>query len=101
MQSINPTLSGFSSLPAALAALAAVLALVWLFQWVARSGVWRRLMPRGTANPARRLAIADALALDPRRRLHLIRCDSQEVLILTGGPQDVLLGWLPMKEPAP
>ena len=47
------------------------------------------------ASPSGRLAITDALALDPRRRLLLVRADDRQVLILLGGPQDVVIGWLP------
>ena len=45
----------------------------------------------------KRLAVADSLALGPRKRLLLIHCDGKELLLLTGGTQDVLLGWLPPK----
>ena len=48
-------------------------------------------------NPAAastRLEITQALTLDPRRRLLLVRCDGRHLLILTGGTQDVSLGWL-------
>ena len=40
------------------------------------------------------LPVQDVLALDPRRRLHLVRCDERRVLLLTGGAQDVVVGWL-------
>ncbi len=49
----------------------------------------------GTAAPGRRLAIRAAVALDPRRRLVLVACDQYEVLVLTGGGQDIVVGWLP------
>ncbi|MBN8891274.1 MAG: flagellar biosynthetic protein FliO, partial [Rhodospirillales bacterium] len=42
-----------------------------------------------------RLAVARTLALDPRRRLHLVRCEGRQVLLLTGGAQDIVVGWLP------
>jgi len=45
--------------------------------------------------PSGRLAVADALALDPRRRLLLVRADDRHVLLLVGGAQDVVVGWLP------
>ncbi|MBX6373456.1 MAG: flagellar biosynthetic protein FliO, partial [Acetobacteraceae bacterium] len=49
--------------------------------------------------PGRRLALVEVLALDPRRRLVLVRCDGREALLLTGGGgQDALLGWLPTDE---
>ena len=39
----------------------------------------------------RRLALAETIALDGRRRLHLVRCDGRDILVLTGGGQDVML----------
>ena len=39
----------------------------------------------------RRLAVVDTLALDPKRQLLIIRRDDVEHLILTGGPQDVVV----------
>ncbi|MCA3322582.1 MAG: flagellar biosynthetic protein FliO [Roseomonas sp.] len=44
-----------------------------------------------------RLKLQEVLALDARRRVIILRCDGREVLLLTGGPQDVCLGWLPPK----
>jgi flagellar protein FliO/FliZ len=44
-----------------------------------------------------RLKLQEVLALDARRRLIILRCDGREVLLLTGGPQDLCLGWLPPK----
>ena len=81
--------SPFTTTLSALAALAAVLGLVWLASRAAR---WGGLAPR--ASGARRLAVQDALALDTRRRLTLVRCDDRSVLLLTGGAQDVVVGWL-------
>ena len=73
------------------AALAGVLGLILLAaRLVRRAGL--SLRPAGA--PAR-LALGEALALDARRRLHLVRCEGRELLLLTGGPQDLLLGWLP------
>jgi flagellar protein FliO/FliZ len=77
----------------ALAALAVVLGLVWLASRAAR---WGGLVPRVTG--LRRLAVLDALALDSRRRLTLVRCDDRSVLLLTGGTQDLVVGWL--KQPS-
>jgi len=39
------------------------------------------------------------IALDSRRRLHLIKCEERRVLVLTGGTQDVVVGWLDRDEP--
>jgi flagellar protein FliO/FliZ len=74
-------------------ALCAVLALILGAGRIARSGLLTpRLVPGG------RLSLVQVLALDPRRRLNLVRCDDRHVLVLTGGTQDVVVGWL--DEPA-
>ena len=74
-------------------ALAAVVLLIWLLSRGLRAG---GLAPR----EGRRLAVQEVLALDPRRRLLLLRCDGREVLVLTGGAQDAVLGWLPEADAA-
>lgn len=79
-----------TTLLTAAAALAAVIAIVLLAGRMARlTGLSRT--PAGTA----RLALREVLALDGRRRLHRIACGTGEVLLLTGGPTDVVVGWLP------
>lgn len=77
-------------LPQAGAALAGVLLLAW---GAARALRATRLAGRGGAR--RRLSLQESLSLDPRRRVVLLRCDGREALVLVGGAQDVLLGWLP------
>ncbi len=77
----------FETLIMAIAALALVLGLVLLAQRAAR---WGGLAPRGGG----RLALVEAVAIDPRRRLTLVRCDGRHVLVLTGGGQDVVVGWI-------
>jgi flagellar protein FliO/FliZ len=42
----------------------------------------------------RRLKTEEVLPLDSRRRLVIVRCDGREALLLIGGPQDVVVGWL-------
>ncbi len=42
----------------------------------------------------RLLTVLDTIALDSRRRLHLVRHGDQVVLLLTGGASDVVVGWL-------
>jgi flagellar protein FliO/FliZ len=62
----------------------------------------RLLRHSGFAPAARtgtRLSLQESLALDPRRRLVLVRCDGRDLLLLTGGTQDQVVGWLP--DPAP
>ena len=86
---------GVNALFTALAALAVVLALVWAGARVARlSG----MAPRPTGG-GRMLAVRDALALDSRRRMLVVRCGTRDVVVLTGGPQDLVVGWLP--DPSP
>ena len=61
----------------------------------------RAVVP-GAAKPGgrpRRLAVQEVLALDPKRRLVVIRCDGRDLLLLTGGAADVPLGWLPGGSP--
>lgn len=48
--------------------------------------------PSGTA---RALKVAETVALDPKRRIHLLDCQGKRVLLLTGGTQDLVVGWLP------
>jgi flagellar protein FliO/FliZ len=80
----------------ALAALLAVLARIWLAARMARiGGVARR--PAGGGS----LAVQDVVALDARRRLYLVVCDGRRVLVLTGGAQDLVVGWLEHEGPRP
>ncbi len=83
----------------ALPSLALVLGLIWLAGHAIRRG-WIRLPgggPRMSGGPAPPLAIVQTLAIDTRRRLHLVRCEGGHVLLLTGGTHDALLGWPPDK----
>jgi flagellar protein FliO/FliZ len=77
----------FETIIMAIAALALVLGMVLLAQRAAR---WGGLVPRGGG----RLALVEAIAIDPRRRMTLVRCDGRHVLVLTGGGQDVVVGWI-------
>lgn len=64
------------------------------------------LLPRllrgrsGRGAAGRRLAVEEALPLDARRRLLLVRCDGRALLLLTGGTQDAVIGWLPERPAA-
>ena len=84
-------LPSFVSFAWPLAALFGVLALIWLMQRIARVGGY------GRRHSGSRLAVVETLSLDPRRRLQLVRCDARCVLLLTGGVQDLVIGW---SEPA-
>lgn len=70
----------------------AALAAVLLLALLAAHGL------RGTAvarHTGRRLRIEEAIALDTRRRLVLIRCDQREALLLLGDGAGTVVGWLP------
>ena len=74
-----------TQLTASLLALAGILALILLGQ--------RLLRPGGRLRPplGGRLRVLDSVAIDPRRRLVLARCDGEEFVLLTGGASDVLV----------
>ncbi len=55
----------------------------------------RGLRAAGMARGGTRLGVEEAVALDARRRLVLVRCDGRQLLLLTGGAQDQVVGWLP------
>jgi len=76
----------------AAAALAAVVALILLAGRLARRA---GLAPRAGHG---RLRLEEALPLDARRRLLLVRCDGRALLLLTGGAQDQVVGWLPPED---
>ena len=80
-----------TSVLTAIAALGAVLGLIWLAQAVARRSGRYRALAKGPA----RLAIVQSLAIDQRRRIQLVSCDGQHILLLTGGTQDLMLGFVP------
>ena len=83
-----------TSLTLALPALALVLGLIGVTGRIAR---WSGL-PAWTAQRrpgASRLQIVETLRLDPKRKLLLLACDGREALVMAGGGQDVLVGWLP------
>jgi flagellar protein FliO/FliZ len=42
-----------------------------------------------------RLAVEQTCVVDGKRRLLLIRCDERRVLLLTGGPADLIVSVLP------
>lgn len=80
----------------ALATLAAVVALILLAGRAARlTGFARSAALRGYAGRPQRLLLQDSLAIDRARRVHLLRCDGRDILLLTGGTTDVVIGWVP------
>lgn len=66
-------------------ALLLVLAAIWLIQRFLRPGGLIRATQGG------RLRLVQSIALDPRRRVTLLQCDGVAVLLLTGGPADLVL----------
>lgn len=81
-------------------ALGAVIVAILLVLWLLK------LVFRASSNVGRgrnkRLAVVDSLALDPKRQLLIIRRDNVEHLILTGGPQDVVVeAGIAVEEAAP
>jgi flagellar protein FliO/FliZ len=79
-----------TSLLMAIAALCAVLALIWVSARVARAAG----LVRPTRAGVHSVAVLETVALDPRRRLHLVGCAGRQVLLLTGGGADLVVGWL-------
>ncbi|MDR3538900.1 MAG: flagellar biosynthetic protein FliO [Acetobacteraceae bacterium] len=80
-------------LTATLSALAALIAVLALIAGAARLARYGGLAPKRPVG-GRTLAIEETLALDARRRLLLVRCPHGHVLLLTGGAQDLVVGWL-------
>ena len=68
-------------------ALLVVLFLLWLFVRAIR----RPRSADGRRSKHARLAVTDAAAIDPRRRLVLVRRDDVEHLIMIGGPTDIVI----------
>ena len=96
-----PSISLALSTPAlALPALILVLGLVLLAGRIAR---WCGLPNRNAKSRSgiARLRIVETLRLDPKRQLLLLACDGREALVLAGGAQDVLVGWLPVTDQRP
>ena len=72
-----------------LGALAGVSLLILLMGRALRSTAWIRPAASG-----RLLIVKESIALDPRRRLHLVQHGDRCVLLLTGGDRDLVVGWL-------
>lgn len=86
-------LSDFSDLMSYIAVFIFVIALIGVGAWLLKSFMsdggasMGGLLRRGE----RRLGVVEAASVDGRRKLVLIRRDSTEHLIMTGGPVDVLI----------
>jgi flagellar protein FliO/FliZ len=73
----------------ALFALGAVIVLIVLGVWLLK--LIFKVTTNGPRGRNRRLAIVDSLVVDQKRQLLVIRRDNVEHLILTGGPQDLVI----------
>jgi flagellar protein FliO/FliZ len=73
----------------AAAALGGIVGLILLIGRVLRYTPFIRPTASG-----RLLIVKDTIALDARRRLHLIQHGDRSVLLLTGGETDLVVGWL-------
>jgi flagellar protein FliO/FliZ len=80
---------GVGAIITAAGALLIVLVLLALGARLIRTGVWS-----GHPRTGKLLTIQETVALDTRRRLHLVQCGQRQVLLLTGGTQDVVVGWI-------
>jgi len=49
---------------------------------------------RGHPGSGRTLILRESIALDQRRRIHLVQCGQRQVVLLTGGGQDLVIGWM-------
>lgn len=74
------------------AMLIGVIALIGAAAKLFQSTGWR---PKSGAG--RTLILRESIALDPRRRVHLVQCGERRVVLLTGGGRDLVIGW--MQEP--
>ena len=83
----------FSSITVGLGALAFVVGLLAIaHRLAAHFRLPQRLL--GNSSAAGALVVEQTISLDPRRRLFLINCAGRQLLLLTGGPQDLLIGWV-------
>ena len=85
---------GFGAFLTAAAALAGIIGVIVLLGRALRHTSFARPM-----RAARTLTVTETLALDSRRRLHLIRHGGKSVLLLTGGENDVVVGWIDAEPP--
>ena len=84
-----PVGDSLTALLTSAAALAGVLGMILLIGRVLRATSLGRPAASG-----RSLILKDTLALDARRRLHLVQHGDRAVLLLTGGSNDIVVGWI-------
>ncbi len=74
----------------AMLALVVVVGLVVFCAGILRKTGWDKRLMGGKAT-SRRLSIIETLYLDPKRRLVIVRCDTQEYVLLLGPSGDALI----------
>lgn len=90
---MGPVADSLAGMMTPLAALLGVVLVILLLGRVLRHTPWVN-----PAAPGRLLRVTETIALDSRRRLHLVQHGPRAVLLLTGGERDLVVGWV---EPAP
>ncbi len=98
MFSANPVIS-------ALLALGITLGLIWLaaraLRIISRNAPLSAIASRSISSSATLLSVESVTAIAPRRKIIVLRYGEQRFAVLTGGPQDVSLGWLPPPPSSP
>ena len=90
MQFITSLIGGTgNSWLTAVFALGIVVVLIVLGVWLLK--LLFNVSSQATRGRNRRLTVVESLALDPKRQLVIIRRDNVEHLLLTGGPQDLVV----------
>lgn len=78
-----------ASILSALGVLAGIVGLVLI-----AGRVVSRLPLTAKFGAGRILVLRESIVLDPRRRVHLLQCGQRQVVLLTGGSQDIIIGWM-------
>jgi hypothetical protein len=98
MFSANPLLS-------TLLALGITLVLIWLaakaLAMISRNGLLPGFAGRKISPSATALTIESVTSIAPRRQVIVLCYGEHRLAVLTGGPQDVSLGWLPPPPSSP
>jgi len=92
MFSANPVLSTLLALSITLVLIWVGAKLVMITSLAGRLGI--SYSPMSSSSPT--LTIDSVTAIAPRRKLIVLRYGEHRLAILTGGPQDISLGWLPV-----
>lgn len=72
-------------------ALLLVLAMIFVVMWLLKRVGMAGVAAGGPKSRRRRLSVVEAVALDTRRRLVLVRCDGVEHLLLLGASGDLVV----------